>query len=306
VDASNQTGVIQPPLPNLIAPASSLTSLGAPGYTIRRTVPEVRLQFTVADEQGRPVTVSREDLLILDDQFPVENLHHFARAENLPLRLGIVLDTSDSVKGVLREEKAAAQQFLEEVLRPQADQALIMAFGGDVQQWQDSTNDRARLTQAVNGAQRPGWGTSLFDALYAGCASLPGGDGSLVHRALVLLSDGEDTQSFHTLADVVAAAQRDEIQIYALTIRRRQPRDEVGDTTLAGLADETGGRFFVARSAAELHAAFTVIQQEMRTQYYVSFTPQRDRPGFHALRVELRSSPKLQVHARRGYYAMEQ
>ncbi len=143
----------------------------APDYTIRSTVPEVRLQFTVADERGHPVqNLSVDDVRILDNQSPVDKVHDFALDEDLPLRLGIVLDASDSVKRVLPEEKAAAIKFLNQILRPQTDRAFVLAFGADVQVWQGSTNDRAALTDAVKRVHQPGWGTSLFDALYSACA----------------------------------------------------------------------------------------------------------------------------------------
>jgi len=306
--ASSRASVL-PPLPPVSIPAMSNVNLStAPGYSIRRTVPEVRLQFTVADEHGRLVQdLSPDDIRILDDQSPVAKFQDFARDEDLPLRLGIVLDVSDSVKRALAEEKAAAIDFLDGVLRPQTDRALVIAFGGNVHVWQDTTNDRASLIEAVNRVHQPGWGTVLFDALYSACVDhlAEGDDGTLVHRAIVVLSDGDDTHSLRTLSDVIAAAQRSEIQIYALTVHKKGLRLQ-GDAILQRLADETGGGLFVAQSAKELRGAFAEIEQQMRTQYYVSFPPQQSTPGFHALRVEVRSPQKLQVHARRGYYAMAQ
>ncbi len=301
-----------PGLP-LLSPASvaAMTDMNlstAPRYTIRRTVPEVRLQFTVADERGRLVQdLSPDDIRILDDQSPVAKLRGFARDENLPLRLGIILDVSDSVKRALAEEKAAALEFLNRVLRPQTDRAFVMAFGGGVQTWQDDTNDRTRLIQAVNSAQQPGWGTVLFDALYSACVDHMAGDGdsTLVHRAIVVLSDGNDTHSLRSLQDLISTAQRSEIQIYALTVHKKGLRLQ-GDAILQRMADETGGAFVVAKSAKELQGAFAEIEEQMRTQYYVSFPPQLSTPGFHSLRIEVRSPQKLQVHARHGYYAMAQ
>jgi Ca-activated chloride channel family protein len=304
--ASNR-GAPLPSLPELSVPAISNASLSiTPGYTIRRTVPEVRLQFTIADEHGRLVqNLSPDDIRILDDQVPVARLQDFARDDNLPLRLGIVLDVSDSVKRVLPEEKAAALDFLDRVLRPRNDRAFVLGVGGNVELWQEATSDRARLIEAVNRVHQPGWGTVLFDALYSACVDkLPNGDdGVLVHRAIVVLSDGDDTQSLRTLPEVIAAAQKNEVQIYALTVHRKGLRP-AGDAILQRLADETGGEFFVAQSAKEMQSAFADIEQQMHTQYYVSFPPQQSTPGFHSLRFEVRSPQNAQVHARRGYYAM--
>jgi Ca-activated chloride channel homolog len=302
---SKQPAAILPPA--ILAPAVSNAPLSTPEYTIRRTVPEVRLQFTVADERGRPVqNLSRDDIRILDDESPVAQLQDFARDDNLPLRLGILLDVSDSVKRVLPEEKAAALEFLGRVLRPETDRAFVMSFAGNVQLWQGATSDRDGLIQGVNRVHQPGWGTVLFDGLYSACRDQlsKSDDGALVHRAIVVLTDGDDTNSLHTLADVIAAAQRSEIQIYALTVHKKGLRPQ-GDIILQRLADETGGGLFVAQSAKELQATFAEIEQQMRTQYYVSFPPQ-STPGFHALQVEVRTPQNAQVHARGGYYAMEQ
>ena len=304
--ASNRAGI--PPLPAVLAPAVSNVAFSTtPGYTIRRTVPEVRLQFTVADERGRLVqNLSRDDIRILDDDSPVAKLQDFSRDENLPLRLGILLDLSDSVKRVLPQEKAAALEFLGRVLRPETDRAFVMSFAGNVQLWQGATGDRAGLVDAVNRVQQPGWGTVLYDALYSACLDQLGSsdEGVLVHRAIVVLTDGNDTHSLHTLRDVIAAAQRSEIQVYALTVHKKGLRTQ-GDLVLQRLAEESGGGLFVAQSAKELQATFAEIEQQMRTQYYVSFPPQ-STPGFHALQVEVRSPQNAQVHARRGYYAMAQ
>ena len=296
------------PMPANLLPAGSYSPASIPGYTISRTVPEVRLEFTVADEQGRLVhDLSATDIRILDNQAPVEHFSAFARDENLPLRLGIVLDTSDSVKRVLLEEKAAALNFLDRIMRPQSDRAFVMAFGADIHIWQTSTADRARLSDAVDRLHQPGWGTRFYDALYAACnehLSHPG-ESNFVHRAIVVLSDGEDTDSFHDLRDVIAIALRGEIQIYALTLHGKKQVSH-GDAALQRLADQTGGRFFLAQSSKDLEGRFAEIEQDLRTQYYVSFPPQQVTPGFHALQVEVRTPQKLKVHARQGYYALEQ
>jgi Ca-activated chloride channel homolog len=161
----------------------------------------VRLQFTVADEQGRVVQdLSPDDVRIFDNQSPVARFSDFERAQDLPLQLGLILDTSDSVKRVLPEEKAAAVNFLQQIMRPQTDTAFIMGFGGDIKLWQDSTANRQELIDAIARLKQPGWGTRLFDALYSACDGqlATAGDGKLVHRAIVVLSDGDDTQSFRS------------------------------------------------------------------------------------------------------------
>jgi VWFA-related protein len=301
-------GLALAPMPMNLLPPGSYSPAGIPGYTVSRTVPEVRLQFTVADEHGRLMRgLAAEDIRILDNHVPVEHFNDFAREENLPLRLGIVLDTSDSVKRVLPDEKAAALSFLNRILRPQSDRAFVMGFGGEVRIWQASTADRARLIDAVGRLHQPGWGTRFYDALYAACKEYPsyGDETSPVHRAIVVLSDGDDTHSFHDLRDVIAIAQRGEVQIYALALGGKKPVLRA-DAVLQRLAEQTGGRFYVAPSSRDLEGRFAEIEQELRTQYFVSFPPQRATPGFHALQVQVRTPQKIQVHARQGYYAAAQ
>jgi VWFA-related protein len=297
-----QPAPFMPPSPFLPEPISRLPA-STPGYTFHHVVPEVRLQFTVADPQGRLVpNLSAADVRILDDQSPVTRFTDFERDDNLPLRLGIVLDTSDSVKRVLPDEKTAALSFLDRVLRPQTDNAFVMAFGGSVRVWQTPTANRQQLIDAVQRLQQPGWGTRFFDALYSACADqLSGHDNTkLDHRAIVVLSDGDDTESLHVLADVIAIAQRSEIQIYSLTLHSQRAVNS-GDQILQRLADATGGRFYIAQSSKDLSSAFAQIEQDLRAQYYVSFPPQA-KPGFHSLRVEVAAPQKLEIHARQGYY----
>lgn len=293
--------------PALLPDASAHFPSPPPEYTFHRDIPEVRLQFTVADDQGRVVTnLSANDLRVYEDQSPVPRFSDFQRAEDLPLQIGLVLDTSDSVKRVLAEEKTAATKFLDRVLR-QSDSAFVMAFGGDVKVWQAPTQNRQELFQAIDRAKEPGWGTRFYDALYAACDGhlAASDDGKLVHRALVVLSDGDDTQSLRGLRDVIGMAERKEVQIYALVIRTGKGGDR-GDLVLQRLADASGGRVYFAQSSAELDGAFAQIERDLRTQYYVSFPPQQPTPGFHSLRVEVRAPQRLEVHARQGYYAAVQ
>ena len=296
------------PLPPALPDTSDHLPANSPGYTFRRDIPEVRVQFTVADQQGRAIRdVASSDVRVYDNQAPVGSFNEFEREDNLPLQVGLLIDTSDSVKRVLPEEKAAAARFLERVLRPQDDTAFVMGVGGEFKLWQAPTADRLALLEAIHCVQEPGWGTRFYDALYSALderIAVPA-NGQLQHQALVILSDGDDNQSVHDLRDVMAAAIRSEAQIYALTIRPRKTAAR-GDGVLQRLAEATGGRVYYARSSKELDGAFAQIEQELRTQYYVSFSPQQATPGFHSLRVEVHAPHALQVHARQGYYALAQ
>lgn len=275
-----------------------------PSYTIRRTVPEVRLQFTVANERGQLVTsLTPDDFRILDNESAVQRIRQFSRVQDLPLQIGLLLDVSDSVKKTVSREKLATQFFVQQVLRPQTDRAFLMGFGRDVKVWQPSTGDRTELSQALQRMQQAGYTTNLYDGLFAACLNqFPklGGD-TLVQRVIVVFSDGEDTDSLHTLQDVIAIAQRNEMQIYSVSAHATR-KSLHGDEVLQRLSDETGGRFYLARSDRDFPAIFTAMEQQMRTQYYISFRPQQETPGFHTVRLELTGRQPLRVHARQGYY----
>jgi Ca-activated chloride channel homolog len=276
-------------------------------YTFRKNVPEVRLQFTVADERGRLIPdVSLSELRILDDHVPVDHIKQFEKMSDLPLRVGLLLDVSDSMKRAMEQEKLVALAFLRRVVRPGTDRGFVMAFGDTVQIFQDPTSEVADLIGAVKQAKAPGDSTEFFDAVYAGCVDQwKAEEHGPVHRVMIVISDGEDTGSRHVLSDVVAAAQRSEIQIYTLNLHLRK-RNYTGDGVLQKLADETGGRFFIANNAREADTIFSQLEQELRTQYYVSFRPQGELPGYHALQVEVQNPKKMMVHARKGYYALNQ
>ena len=284
--------------------AQTLAESIFPDFTIRRTVPEVRFQFSVADERGQLVTdLSPSDFRIFDNQSAVQQIRQFSRLDDLSLQLGILLDVSDSVQKTTTREKLAAQIFVQQVLRPQTDRAFLMAFARDVKLWQPSTGDATALRRSLELIQQAGYATNLYDGVFSACfGRFPQSDGpGVVQRVVVLFSDGEDTGSLHGMPDVIALAQRNEIQIFALSIHARR-KPTMGDEVLHRLADETGGRFYVAASDKELLAIFTEMEQQMRRQYAVSFQPQQETPGFHALRVELNSPQNLRVRARQGYY----
>src|ERR1019366_3747960 len=149
--------------------------------------------------------------------------------------------------------------------------------------------------------------TNLYDGLFSACFNqFPQLDrNDLAQRVIVLFSDGDDTGSLHGIRDVIGLAQRYEIQIFALSIHARRKANR-GDEVLQRLADETGGRFYVAASDKDFSAVFAQMGQQMRTQYAISFQPQQETPGFHSLRLELNSPQQMHVHPRQGYYVASQ
>ena len=275
-----------------------------PGYTIRHTVPEVRIQFTVADDRGRLLqTLSSGDFRVLDNRSQVSHIREFTRLNDLPLEVGILLDVSDSVHSAAARQRQAAQYFVQHVLQPQTDRAALIAFSNEVKLWQPATGDRDELNAALARVQQLGFATYLFDGVYRAChdqfSSSPESDHA--QRILVLITDGCDTGSLHTLSDAIAAAQRSDVQIFALSVHSARTYNE-GDNTLRQMADATGGQFFLAKSEKDFPAIFAAMEQQMRTQYSVSFLPAAQTPGFHAVKIEIAGKDSIRVHARPGYF----
>ena len=297
-----------PEMPGNITVSTDLSLTNAkatlPEFTIRRTVPEVRLQFTVADEHGRLLkTISGDDLRIFDNRLAVSRIRDFSRTDDLPLNVGILLDISDSVAKSAQRERKMAQFFLDRIVRPQTDRVALMAFSDEVTLWQRFTGNPDALNRALAKIPQRGYITYLFDSVYHACLDqfAPPEIGDPAQRILLLISDGEDTGSLHPLTDAISAAQSRDIQIYALSVhspRQRAP----GDKVLKQLTESTGGQFYVASTEKDFPALVVSMEQLMRTQYFVSCQPVDPTPGFHAVRIGLAGGGKQQIRSRKRYF----
>ncbi len=275
-----------------------------PEFTIRRTVPEVRLQFTVADEHGRLLkAISRDDLQLFDNRLAVPRIRDFSRTEDLPLELDILLDVSDSVEKTSQRERQATQFLVSHIVRPHTDRVALMSFSDEVTLWARSMGDRDALNSALAKIPQRGYITNLYDSVYHACLEqfTPPQAGDPAQRILVLISDGDDTGSLRSMTDAISAAQRRDIQIYALSVHSAR-QSAPGDRVLKQLAESTGGQLFVASSEKDFPALFASMEQQMRTQYVVSYQPTDLTPGFHSVRIELAGGGKIKVRSRRGYY----
>lgn len=304
---ANTSGIgAELPAVSLVAGDLNLTIAKAtlPEFTIRRTVPEVRLQFTVADERGRDLKpISSDDLQIFDNRVAVAQIRDFSRTEDLPLEVGILLDVSDSVEKNAQRERQVTQYFLNHVVRPSTDQVELMVFSNEVTLVQTSTGDREVLNRALAKIPLRGYLTNLYDSVYRACFdrfTQPQAD-KPSQRILLLISDGEDTGSLRPLADAISAAERSDIQIYAVSVHSPR-RTAPGDKVLKQLADSTGGQLYVVSTEKDFPTVFSSMEQQLRTQYFVSFQPVDETPGFHTVQIHLAGSGKMQVHSRRGYF----
>lgn len=268
--------------------------------TIHRHVEEVRLTLS-ADDDSRPLkNLSVGAFTIFDNEHEVSPTA-FSADSDLPLRIGLLVDRSDSVRKEFPAEQRAAQQFLKSVLRPDVDSIFLLDFSHQLD-FRPATVGDPDMFAAVN-ALAPGGQTALYDALYAAANYdlMTTAKPQPVRRVIILLSDGEDNDSHHSLDDAIAAAQMNDVSIYAITVHALHGYYQ-GDGVLAALSEATGGRAFVLPNLKRLDGVFAEIQDQLRSEYLVSFHPaQQDQCGYHSLSVRTHD-PALHVHARHGYF----
>ncbi|OLC62754.1 MAG: hypothetical protein AUH89_00815 [Ktedonobacter sp. 13_1_40CM_4_52_4] len=264
--------------------------------TIKTRVDEVNLLFIATDKHGKFVrNLGQSDFAILDDHKPPQSILEFHRETDLPLEMGLLIDVSGSVRARFDFEQQAATGFLQHVLRPNFDKAFILGFNNRTQLSQDFT-DNVRLLSA--GVQRlhDGGGTALYDAVYHACHDklLKERPAHPVRKAVIIVSDGEDNQSEYTRAQAIEMAQRAEVIIYAIST------DDSG-------AAATGGRAFFPYKTKDITHSFAAIEDELRSQYAVSYKPADFDADGRFRSIEITSLKKdLQVRARKGYFAPHQ
>jgi VWFA-related protein len=272
--------------------------------TIVKTVNEVNMVFTVTDRHGHFIKdLKRDDIKILDDNKPGV-ISSFSSQTDLPLRVGLLIDASSSIRDRFRFEQEAAIAFLNQIIRPQSDEAFVLGFDSVSEVTQDFTDDTDKLAHGVR-MLRPGGGTALFDAIYEASKSKLANAQAKVptRRAIILLSDGEDNQSRVTREQAIEMAQRAEAIIYAISTNISGIKTR-GDKVLERFAETTGGRVFFPTRLDEVAQAFTQIQDELRSQYALAYKPIDFLADgrFHNITIE--SSRKgLRIRSRRGYYA---
>lgn len=296
--------------PQSTAPASQQQSdeapAPAPGQapTIRVFSREVNLVFTVTDSKGRFITnLQQQNFGLLDDQRPPERVVHFRQETNLPLRVGLMIDTSNSIRSRFEFEQQAAVDFLLQILRP-PDRAFVEGFDVNTDVAQDYTNRIDLLDTGIH-KLRPGGGTSLFDGLYKTCRDqmLTLKDDQPVRRALVLVSDGDDDYSRAHETDAIKMCQRAETIVYTISTNVGPSKDK-GDDVLQQIADATGGRAFFPTRMEDMAIGFTNIEQELRSQYSLEYVPAdfKQDGSFRTIYLVCLDQ-RYQVHARKGYFA---
>ena len=280
----------------------------------------VHLVAAVSDRRHNFVTdLEKQDFKILEDGKP-QTIQFFGRETDLPLRIAMLLDTSNSIRERLHFEKDAATDFLVNVIRRNKDMAFLMTFDNQPEIIQDYTGDTGLITEAIQ-KQRAGGGTSFNDAIYMaaqklGKAPLPEGTDQEVRRVLVVFSDGEDNLSDRALSDAIEMAERSEVAVYSIststewlatdtTDRPRKLFKTPGDKILETLAEETGGRVFFPYKVDDLAVSFQDIGTELRSQYFIAYAPTNPMTNGQYRKIQVDVDRKgLVVRTRKGYYAV--
>jgi Ca-activated chloride channel family protein len=289
--------------------------------------------FTAADKQKRFVsTLKREDIRVLEDGVPQE-IFTFQKNVDLPLSLAILIDTSGSEERTLPEEKAAARSFLETVVRPNKDEAAIVSFTGEVTLEQGLTGNIGRLRRAIDqvefvppsgyigggvvvggtppisGTQQALAGsTAIWDAIWATSNELLSDAAEHTRRAIILLTDGDDTISQVHMQDAINRALKADALIYAIGIGDRY-QFGINEGALKKITESTGGRAYFPRNEHELRDSFAQIQTDLREQYLVAYSSSnKTRDGLYrhvAIEIVNPETRKenLRLNYRPGYFA---
>lgn len=282
--------------------------------------------LTAIDKDKRFITtLRREDVRVLEDNV-AQSVSIFERETDLPLTLAILIDTSRSETRPLSDEKIAAHTFIDSVIRPDRDQAAIISFTGEAVLQQPLTNDTEKLRAAIERVEidlppdnpdcegnvsierEPRCWTGVWDALWVTVNEVLSQTPERTRRAIILLSDGDDTSSTTKKQEAIDFAVKNNVVIYSIGIG--DPEEyKIDDDALRKVSEKTGGRAFFPPDKPALNASFAQIQQELRSQYLIAYQPaNRKRDGsFRQVRVEIINpelrKQKLRLLYRQGYYA---
>ncbi|HEV7858239.1 MAG TPA: VWA domain-containing protein [Pyrinomonadaceae bacterium] len=307
-----QTGS-RPATTTTAAPATPQQTSDVERITIRR----VLLPITVLDKKGQLVTgLTASDFQVFEDKLP-QTIDSFTGAqESPPLNVGVLMDTSPSTAGKIKFEQESAMNFIQTVIKPRKDRVAFVTFDDEIKLRQDFTDRLDQLDKAVNSVKKPGKQTALYDAIWQFCdEKMRSAQG---RRALVIITDGDDTYSRASLRDAIDIAQRTETTIFAISTKagfagtvpgvEAGTVQDTGDKDLVKLCEETGGAAFFTGDMLALERSFTKINKELHTQYIVTYKPKNDRYDGSYRRIEVRLAAGehdgMKIRTRRGYSAV--
>jgi VWFA-related protein len=268
-------------------------------------VTRVNMLFTVTDKKGRFITdLTKEDFEIIESK-KIQPIQEFTAESDLPLRLAILVDTSNSIRDRFKFEQEAAVEFINSVVHPGVDKAMVVSFDSSAELIADLIDDTRRLNGAIT-SLRPGGGTALYDAIFFACRDKLQQDQPKhkFRRAMVILTDGEDNESRYTRDQALEMAQKADVVIYAISTNITHSETE-GDKILKYLTAETGGHAFFPFKVEDLEQSFENIANELRHQYNVFYRPEPLKTDglYHTVELRVKGRKDLLVRARKGYYA---
>lgn len=277
---------------------------GSESAPIVAEVTRVNMLFTVTDKKGRFVTdLTKNDFQVFESKKP-QRIMEFTSETDLPLRLAILIDTSNSIRDRFRFQQEAATNFVNSVMREQ-DKATLVSFDTAAEVITDLTNDTNKLENGIR-ELRPGGGTALYDAMYLACKEKLMRDQPMYkfRRAMVVLSDGEDNESRYSRDQALEMAQRADTVIYTISTNISHIETD-GDKVMRYFAEQTGGVAFFPFQAKDLNQSFENIANELRHQYNLFYRPEplKTDGQYHAVEIRVKGRKDLIVRARRGYYA---
>lgn len=324
--AQDAPSVDAPPPPSRAAPPPDDGPLMHDNQTLKVNVNLVDVYFSVRDKNGYVTSLNKDSCQIAEDKQP-QTIKRLTLEKNLPLTIGILLDTSGSQRNVLPLEQDAGSRFLREVITPK-DEAFLISFDVNVDELADFTNSPRELTRAINKASIntasssagvPGIGggpfptsnprgTLLYDAVYL--ASHDKLQTQAGRKVIIVLTDGQDEGSQYKIKDAIEAAQKANVIVYPILIADRgfyasYGEIYMGSSAMSQLAEQTGGRVInVGNNGRKLEDAFDQIQDELRSQYIASYTPTNRTADGKYRKIEMDCGKGLKIQARKGYYAL--
>lgn len=293
------------PATNAVAPGSAPAADDTlPVQTFHSRSDEVNVIFTVTDKHNKFIKDLKENQFkFLDNNRPPKQIMNFSAETDLPLRVGLLIDASNSIRDRFLFEQDAAIEFLHQIIRPKTDKAFVLAFDEVWDLTQDFTGDLDKLTKGVK-VIRPGGGTALWDAVFYACRDklMKERETGPVRKAIILVSDGDDNQSRVLRQEAIEMAQRAGVIVYTISTNLSNNPDE-GDRSLKMLAETTGGQAFFPFKLQDVANAFRDIHEELRSQYSVFYKPDNFEANgqFRPIQI-VAESKKFKVRAKKGYY----
>jgi len=268
-------------------------------------VNRVDMLFTVTDKKGRFITdLGKDDFAVFENRRP-QTIQEFTAESDLPLRIAILIDTSNSIRDRFKFEQQAAVDFINSVIRRGQDRAMLVSFDSSAELVADLIDDPDKLAAAIR-SLRPGGGTALYDALYYACRDKLQLDKPRYRfrRAVIIVSDGDDNQSRVSRDQALEMAQKADAVIYCISTNITRIESD-GDKILKYLALETGGQSFFPFKAEDLAQSFENIANELRHQYAIFYRPEPFHTDglYHTVDLRVKNRHDVVVRARKGYYA---